>query len=460
MHRPRRPARRTVLKAAACAALCAAAPASRPRPPNVLMLLSDDQQADTIHALGNDRISTPALDELVARGTTFTRAYIMGAMQGAVCVPSRSMLLTGRTLFRSPDQPPADIPLWPEVFRKAGYHAFVTGKWHNGPATLSRCFDSGASIFFGGMTNQSRIPIADFDPHGRYGPATRRVVERFSSELFADAAVEFLRGYRSDRPFFMWVAFTAPHDPRTPPGKYARMYDPASIPLPGNFMPRHPFDNGELNVRDEKLLPVPREPDAVRREIAAYYGMISHMDEHIGRILAALHDRPDADNTIIIFAGDNGLALGQHGLLGKQNLYEHSVRVPLVMSGPQLPAGRKVPGLCYLLDVFPTVCQLAGVPVPQGVEGRSLAPLAAGHQRDGRSSLLFAYRRIQRAISDGRWKLIRYFVGNTTTTQLFDLHNDPLEMKNLSADASCAAELARLSALLEKHRRDAADPLA
>lgn len=452
--------RRAALRAAACAALCAAAPATRRRRPNVLFLLSDDQRHDTIAALGNAHIRTPALDALASRGTAFSRAYIMGSMQGAVCVPSRSMILTGRTLFRSPDQPPPDVPLWPQVFRAAGYHAFVTGKWHNGPATLARSFDSGGTIFFGGMSDQGKVPVADFDPQGRYPAAARRVGAKFSSELFADSAVEFLRSYRSERPFFMWVAFTAPHDPRTPPAKYADMYEPEKVPLPGNFMPRHPFDNGEMNVRDEKLLPVPREPDAVRREIAAYYGMISHMDEQIGRIIEALDHAGHADDTIVIFASDNGLALGSHGLLGKQNLYEHSVRVPLVMSGPGIATGRTTPAACYLLDIFPTVCELADVRTPEGVEGRSMAQVLAGGQQALRETLLFAYRRCQRAVCDGRWKLIRCFVGGRTTTQLFDLEADPLEMKDLSADPACAAQLERLGRLLEAQMRQAADPMA
>ena len=138
-----------------------------------------------------------------------------------------------------------------------------------------------------------------------------------------------------------YVALTSPHDPRTPPPPYDRLYDPTKIPLPKNFYPIHPFDNGDLNVRDEQLLPTPRTPEAIKKEIALYYGMISEMDAQVGRILVTLEKEGLMENTLIVFAGDNGLAVGQHGLLGKQNLYEHSIRVPMIFSGPGIPKNKK-----------------------------------------------------------------------------------------------------------------------
>ncbi|MGH9661029.1 MAG: sulfatase-like hydrolase/transferase, partial [Bryobacteraceae bacterium] len=319
--------------------LAAARAAERP---NIVILFTDDQRYDTVAALGHREVRTPHMDRLVREGTAFTRAHIMGGTVGAVCVPSRAMLLTGQTLFHvdasivRPQAGRAARPfaLFPEVFARAGYTTFGTGKWHNGPALYSRCFQRGGKIFFGGMSDQNNVLVADFDPAGDYSPPRRRAENRYSSRMFTDTAVDFLRGYRDSAPFLLYCAYTSPHDPRTAPPEFASLYDPAKVELPRNFLPRHPFDNGEMEIRDEKLAPWPRTPEVIRRHIADYYAMVSEVDSQIGRVLEALDQTGRASNTIVVFAGDNGLAVGQHGLMGKQNLYEHSVRVPLVIRGP------------------------------------------------------------------------------------------------------------------------------
>lgn len=423
--------------------------------PNVLFLLTDDQRADTIHALGNRHVRTPHLDRLARRGTAFTRAYIMGGLQGAVCVPSRAMLLSGRTLFRAPENLQG-VETWPMKLGAAGYRTFITGKWHNQAASLKQSFAEGRAIFLGGMSNQNRIRVRDL---GRDGSLTNdRVEERPSSELFADAAIEFLRGLRGDAPFCLYVAFTSPHDPRTPPPAFRSRYDPDHLPLPANYLPQHPFNNGELLIRDEKLLPWPRTPAALRREWADYYGMISHVDAQIGRILAALEESGRLENTLVVFAGDNGLALGSHGLLGKQNLYEHSVRVPLIVAGPGVKKNRRVDAFCYLLDLCPTLCELAGVPAPDGNEGISLAPLLRGERQTPRTSVFTAYRNVQRAVRDERWKLIRY--PHINKSQLFDLKRDPHERHDLAAHPEHAPRLGRLTRLLEEQQQALGDRLA
>jgi arylsulfatase A-like enzyme len=430
--------------------------------PNVLVLVSDDQRFDTIRALGNEQIQTPHLDRLVERGASFTRAFIMGSTVPAVCVPSRAMLLTGRTLFHAvgDGQGAAIRPglaLWPEVMGKAGYTTFGVGKWHNGPATFARSFQGGAAIFFGGMTDQTKVPLHEFDLAGKYPAAGKRVVERYSTEVFSDAAIEFLRGHKGDRPFFLYVAFTSPHDPRTPPAEFARMYDPAQIPLPANFRSQHAFDNGEMKVRDEQLAPWPRTPDVARRHIADYYGMISHLDAQIGRILGTLDETGHGRDTIVVFAGDNGLAVGQHGLMGKQNLYDHSVRVPLVMAGPGIPAGIRSDALCYLFDVFPTVCDLVGMAAPETVEGRSLAPALAGGTAAVRDAVFAAYRDVQRMVRTERWKLIRY--PQVNKTQLFDLAADPDEIHDLADDAAHAGRVKELTGRLREWQKQVGDRL-
>ena len=453
--------RRAILQASVAGALASLAhrvPGQNPKPPNILLLLSDDQRPDTIAALGNPIIQTPNLDNLVARGAAFTNAHIMGGMNGAICIPSRAMILTGRTLFRCPEQP-TDVPVWPATFVAAGYNTFQTGKWHNGAPSLHHAFQSSRRTFFGGMSDHSKIPLFDMRPDKRYPKEEAKIGDRYDAEIFTDTACRFIHEQQgAQKPWFAWVAFTNPHDPRTPPGKFATMYDPADMPLPKNYMERPPLETGLLNGRDEKLLPVPRTRDDVRKELAAYYGSISHMDMCIGSILEALRLSGQLDNTIVIFAGDNGLALGSHGLLGKQNVYQHSVGVPLIMAGPGIPANKKSDALVYLLDLFPTISELCNVTVPGGVEGRSMTPILK-QDKPTRNTLFFAYQRVCRGVREQRWKLIDWTVNGQRTTQLFDLQNDPDELKDLASDPAHAQHRIRLEALLEQYKKDLGDPM-
>ncbi len=414
------------------------------KPPNIVFLFTDDQRYDTLAALGNPDIRTPTLDRLAASGVTFTHAHIQGSTVPAVCVCSRACLLTGRSLFHVPRNIGPDLALCPEELRKAGYETFATGKWHNGGASLARGFTGGDRIYLGGMSNHWRVPIHDFRPDGTYSRADAEIGKQHSSELFTDAAVRFLERYEGEKPFFLYLPYTAPHDPRTPPPRFEKMYDPAAIPVPRSFMPRHPFDNGEMTIRDEKLLPWPRTKEAVQAEIAAYYGMITHADEQMGRVLAALEASGHDRDTIVLFAGDNGLAVGRHGLLGKQNLYDHSLRVPLIVRAPGAgKPGTRSDALVYLHDLFPTVCDLVGVPVPATVEGTSLAPVLKGETAGVRDAIFAAYRGVQRCVRTQRWKLIWYpAVGRT---QLFDLDADPDELDDLAGRTEYAATRADLA---------------
>ncbi len=239
----------------------------------------------------------------------------------------------------------------------------------------------------------------------------------------------------------MYVSLMAPHDPRTMPEQFLKMYDPEKIPLPGNFLPEHPIDTGALKIRDEMLAASPREPNEIRRHIAEYYAMISHLDHAFGRLTTALRETGDLNNTIIVFAGDNGLAVGQHGLMGKQNLYDHSVRVPLVFAGPGIPEGRQSDGLAYLLDIFPTLCDLTNIDVPESVEGKSLASCWNEDNASVRSLLYLAYADSIRGVSNGQHKLIEYACGDT---QLFDLSRDPMERENIANRDSCSDMLLQM----------------
>ncbi len=411
--------------------------------PNVLFLFADDQRADTIAALGNPIIRTPNLDRLVHSGVSFNRAYMQGSMQPATCVPSRAMLLSGRPLFHIDENLLRD-ETWPAAFGKAGYTTFMTGKWHNGARSLPACFQIARSVFDGGMTDPMKAKLSDLKNGKLTAP---RIAPRHACEIFADEAIRFL-GEPKSGPFFCYVAFDAPHDPHIVPDNFPIHYDPEKMPLPKNFMPQHPFDNGEMTVRDELLLPWPRTETKVREMNAEYYRYISYLDSQIGRVLDALERSPYAKNTIVVFSADSGVARGSHGLIGKQNLYEHSVRVPLIVSGPGISVGKTTDALCYLFDVLPSLGALGSVAAPPTSEGSDLSSVLHNPSKAGRPQLMFAYKSAQRALCDDRWKLIRYPL--VDKTQLFDLKADPNETANLAYKPQYAERVADLAARLQK----------
>ena len=453
--------RRTFFILAAIAAVGSAFAGDRP---NVLFILKDDQRFDTVHALGNDQVITPVADTLVAAGTTFRNFYIMGGNSGAVCLPSRAMFNTGRGLFslaKNGNQIGAQDALLGETFRNAGYETFGVGKWHNGQESYYRSFTCGGPIMLSGMSDQFNPPLRDFDPSGKapiYHPKDRpETAGKHSSEIYADAAVNFLAQHDPSKPFFVYLAFQSPHDPRTAPPRYHAMYDPEKLPLPSNYLPEHPFRIGDDRIRDEKLAPFPRTPDIVRKNLADYYAMVTHDDYQIGRVIQLLKDKGIYDNTIIVFTADNGLSIGQHGLFGKQNVYDCSTHIPLILSGPGVPKGQSRDALCYSIDLFPTLCTLAQLPVPSTVQGLEFTPSLADTTKPHRKVLIHAYKNYERALRTPEWKLIRSSFEGTDHVQLFDIVKDPLEVTDLSGNAEYAPLIAELDRQLQDELKAVGD---
>ncbi len=437
---------------------------------NVLFVLADDQRFNTIHALGNPDVITPTLDALIARGTTFTQAHIPCGTSGAVCMPSRAMLNTGRTLFHLEGEGqniPPEHTMMPETFKNNGYDCFGTGKWHNGPPAFTRGFTGGENVFFGGMWDHWNVPTCHYDETGEYDNVIDFVMDFFnhnittkmncdkfnpgkhSSELLSDTAIDYLKNREGDDPFYLYLSYLAPHDPRTMPEKFKNMYDPAQITLPENCAAEHPFLFGVETIRDETLCPYPRTEASLKKELAEYYGMITHLDHELGRVLAELEAQHLLEDTIVLFAADNGLAIGSHALMGKQNHYEESVRVPLIFAGPDIAAGKQVDQQVYLLDIFPTLCEMTGLAIPASVEGKSFYPMFADAQYVTRDSLYFAYNDMLRSVKQDGFKLIEY-CNTATETQLFDVAHDPCEMHNLAA--AQPEKVAELRALLQEYR--------
>jgi arylsulfatase A-like enzyme len=350
----------------------------------------------------------------------------MGSMVGAVCQPSRTMMLSGKSWLRIPKpnggDPEASLP---RILAAAGYETFHVGKGGNEYSTALRAFDT-------------NILYDDHPPELRRGSSARH----------ADATIKFLNERKGDRPFYIYFAPPVPHDPRVAAPEFHKLYDAGRVPLLPAFMPLHPFDNGAMTIRDEKLAPWPRTPEDTRQQLADYYACVTGLDHHVGRLFAQLKASGQWTNTIVIFSGDNGLSLGEHGLFGKQNLYEFGgMHVPLVFAGPGIPKGRSG-AFVYLMDLFPTFAGFGGAQLPADIEGIDLRPVIEGRRAGVRDVLYTAYTVSQRAVRDDRWKLIRYPL--VDQTQLFDLQNDPHELNNLAAKPEYAAKVGEMTESLKR----------
>ena len=442
-------------------------------PPNILFLLADDQSYETIRALGHTDIDTPHLDRLVERGTTFTQAYNMGSWTGAVCVASRTMLITGRSLWRAQgiyattDQERQAGRLWPQLMSQAGYRTAMTGKWHI-RTDAAKCFETVQHVR-AGMPKDSPAgydrPRADRpDEWSPSDPKWGGFWEggRHWSEVVADDAIQFIQASQADeRPFFIYAAFNAPHDPRQSPQAFIDRYPLDRISLPQNYLAEYPFAapiGCSADLRDEALAPFPRTEHAVRVHRQEYYALITHLDEQIGRILAALDQSGRADSTWIFFTADHGLAVGHHGLMGKQNMYDHSLRVPLLVVGPEAPAGKRIAAPVYLQDVMATALDLAGIAAPPQVEFQSLRPwLTAPETATRRETIYAAYLDVQRAVIHDGWKLIVY--PRAKRLRLYHLTEDPQEQHDLEGHTEHAAQLDRLWELLRAQQVQLGDTL-
>jgi len=416
--------------------------------PNVLFFFADDQRADALGCAGNPYIKTPHIDKLAETGVRFSNAYVMGGHHGAICAPSRAMLMSGKSLFHVYDVLDG-VKTMPMHFAEAGYETFGTGKWHNEKSAFEASFQHGENVFLGGMSDHFQTPVRNLRDDGKLSEPE---LKSFSTDLFADAAMNFIQDYAKgnrENPFFCYISFTAPHDPRSPREDHIGMYPDKAMPLPGNFMDLHPFKFDNLNIRDETLGPWPRTPEMVKASLADYYALITHIDERVGEIISQLEESGLFENTIVVYAADNGLAVGSHGLLGKQNLYEHSTKVPVIISGPGIPKNNVTDALVYLFDIYPTLAQLCGLPVPEGIDGENLNPVIRGEKDNVREALYTAYRNTARAVrTTDDWKFISYPRRNYT--QLFHLENDPLELNNLAGNPEFQQKVNEMKTLLEE----------
>ncbi len=466
----RRLARAAVLPAALALVTGSCLEGREPRRPNVLLLVTDDQRPDTYGAAGNAAIRTPHLDELARRGLRFTRAV----SPNPICTPARAELMSGCSGFRTGyldfgTRGTTPAAAWAEHFRAAGYHTCYIGKWHNqgrpadwGYVETRKLYAGGGGRFaqpqvdWKGQRTTGYVGWVFQSSDGRQLYPEQGVGLRPDiSADFVDAAVARL-AEPSDEPLFVHVNFTAPHDPLLIPPGYEQAYAADRLALPGNYWPEHPFDHGNFAGRDELLLPWPRDAAIVRGCTAAYYAVASHLDAQLGRLLAHLDSSGQAAHTLILFTSDHGAALGSHGLRGKQNMYEHTIGVPLVVAGPGVPAGRVSQAQVYLRDLFPTCAELAGLELPAGIDGQSFAAVVRGTATTHHAAVFGYFRDRQRMIRTDRWKLIHY--PQLPRFQLFDLQNDPLELRDLAHDPRWQDEFVALRQQLVAWQRSVQDP--
>jgi arylsulfatase A-like enzyme len=469
--------------------------------PNIVFLFADDFSYDAIHTYGNQVIHTPNLDRLVNSGVRFTNAYNMGGWHGAICVASRSMIMSGASLWPSREVEKSWIESdgqqvdqsWGKLLESRGYDTYMTGKWHL-RAAADKVFKYTKDVRPGGMPKDywvgndtlGKLISETYKQGGDLGrvlpPGYNRpksdvdtswsAADRLNggyweggthwSEVVKNNAVEFIKEAASrENPFFMYLSFNAPHDPRQAPQEFLDMYPIDEIPLPESFLPEYPYKDSigcSVTLRDEALAPFPRTELAVKTHIREYYAIISHLDQQIGKILDALEASGKSDDTYIFFTGDHGLSVGRHGLLGKQSLFDHSIRVPLMMAGPGIPIGNVVNTDVYLQDIMPTTLQLAGIDKPSDVFFNSFLHLAQGKQTEGNYPAIYgAYMNLQRMIRKDGFKLIVY--PKIDKILLFDLENDPKEMSDLSEDPAHAEKIQDLYKDLTALQKEMQDPL-
>lgn len=453
--------RRQFLRAAGAACLATAAPRAfaqeHSAKPNFLYLFADDMSFEAIRALGCDEIHTPNIDRLVSRGTTFTHTYNQGGWHGAVCVASRTMLMTGAFLWKAHAREEtlgadadAEI-LWPQLLKQSGYDTYMTGKWHV-KIDPTRVFDTVRHVR-AGMPKDTKMgynrPI-EGEPD-TWKPWDKELGGfwkggRHWTEVQADDGVDYLNMAKdSDNPFFIYLAFNAPHDPRQSPKEFVDMYPLDKVETPENFLPDYPHAKAigcGKGLRDEDLAPFPRTEFAVKTHRQEYYAIITHLDREIGRVLDTLEANGQADNTYVIFSADHGLACGHHGLLGKQNMYDHSVRVPMVINGPGIEAGKRIDTPIYLQDIMPTTLRWAEAEVPDTIDFQALQPLLNNPAASHYDAIYGAYMNKQRMVTQGDYKLIHYPAINKT--RLFNLKDDPEEMNDLASASEHKKTVAKL----------------
>lgn len=448
--------------------------------PNILFIIVDDQSPFDFEFYNpQTALDSPNIDRLAAQGMVFDAAHHMGSFSGAVCTPSRHMVMCGRTVWHLPIGPGAAKHCPPNleqntlaaVFNRAGYDTMRTCKIGNSYAGANKQFTVVRDATKRGGTDES------------------------GSTWHGDQVMNYLNEREATKdtdPFLIYYGFSHPHDTRDGKPELLAKYgatnhtdknllppaNPKQPALPVNYLSAHPFSHGHPGLRDETTVSgvwEKRDERTIRNEVGREFACSENIDIQVGRVLDKLKAMGELDDTYVFYTADHGIAIGRHGLQGKQNLYEHTWRVPFVVKGPGIEPGSRAPGNIYLLDVLATLCDLAGIAPPESNEGASFRPVLEGKQDVIRDVLYGVYnggtKPGMRSVKQGDWKLIKYDVldGTVRETQLFNLAENPNELlkehgtndpklTNLAADPAYAEKLAEMEALLLAEMRRLDDP--
>lgn len=450
--------------------------------PNFLFIIVDDQSPFDLKAYDpKSTLDTPNIDRIAREGLVLDAAHQQGGWSGAVCTCSRTMIMTGRTLWRTPGANgrkkanklvPKGIEgsTLPAVFNDAGYETVRTCKKGNSYQAANKTFQIRNDATKRGGTAES------------------------GSEWHGDQVMGYLTDrekQQAKKPFMIYYGFSHPHDTRDGTPELLAKYgatnhtDKNSLPaanpkqpsLPVNWLDKHPFPHGHPGLRDEVRVSgvwENRDERTIRNELGREFACSENIDIQIGRALKKLEAMGELENTYVIYTSDHGMAIGRHGLQGKQNLYEHTFRVPYIVMGPGVKKGR-APGNIYLLDTLATLCDLAGIPAPESNEGESFKSVLTGEGKTVRDTLYGAYtggtKPGIRCVKNGDWKLIKYDTldGAVHETQLFNLAENPNEfllehgkddpkLNDLAEDPKHATKLAEMEALLLSEMTRLNDP--
>lgn len=452
------------------------------RRPNIILIMTDQQRYDTLGVHGNELISTPNLDAMAIGSAVFDRFYVTNT----VCVPSRASFLTGRypTAHRARD---LDYPLGedeahlPALLKAAGYETFLVGKNHvladAELPTFDRIFEAGHE--------KALVPSAA----GAYGSGTDPTpLEHYTTNVLCEKALELLEGRQdSPAPFFGWISFPDPHTPYQVPEPFASMYDPSDVPLPKTF--RGELDAkplGQRLIREFQGMEKASEHE-IRQMIATYYGMVTCLDQAVGRVLGKLEDLGIQDETIVVYTSDHGDYMGDHGLARKSwHFYDSLIHVPFILRWPGTIRPQRIDRtMAENVDLLPTLLELVGLPTPPGCQGVSAVACLEGRAEtikdsvfacagnpgqeataksveewraanDTTSPVLWSIGAVQGCmIRTLEWKLSYYVDGQG---ELYDLDNDPEELHNLYGRPETAGVQSELMRQLLSARMRADDP--
>lgn len=466
--------RRTFLKevaglagAAALSAPGPAAAAASPRRPNMVFFLGEGLRWDEMSAMGNKVIHTPNLDRLIHQGVTFQNSFVVNAL----CLPSRATIMTGlyshtTGAIDNRNRPiPQDVPLVSDLLRQAGYEIAFVGKSHVQGALRDRYWD-----YYFGFNGQADYyhPVIVEGKNGKYGEP--KTYHGFVDDIIAEHAVRYLR-QDHDKPFCLFLWFYSPHAPFYRSRDLLDLYNGVFIPKPSTFdadlegYPGKPRGVVEAKNKIGTSEVINDDPRTLEEVVKNHYAGVVHNDRTVGQVLAVLEEKGIDDDTAILLSSDHGFFLGEWRFYDKRLMYEPSIRVPMTIRYPRLGRiGTRVQEMALNLDLAPTMLELAGVPVPKQMQGRSLLPLARGEKPEWRKDWVYEYYefpeyesiRPHYGIRTERYKYIHYYF-ERDEYELYDLEQDPEEKHNLYGDPRYADLTQKLARRLAELRREYGD---